>query len=295
MGVHLPDLLGDFSDVVQLRERLAAAEMRLASPDLSADGYNNGVALTNDQIHITYGFAGVLMTTEHATTHYRQANEDLTRKAKQGEAGTASLAATLAQDYDITHLTLLGRQTGDANHDVEHPFKERVKYMIAARMQRAHISLHGMTSGQVPDLEDERSFDLVVGVGDEPSESTMRLGIKVVQAAQAEGLRAGINVPFIKVIQRDGEYFRRVDGDGNDRPIVFSAAKPETVRSTAEKTSREQDLDVACVQVELAGALRVLPRHLERNERVTQLGPYTGYRVLSRVLTGISAKATVLE
>jgi hypothetical protein len=284
-GVYLPELGVDTLTLTELRTRLIYHETRLASPTLIRDGYDIGTATVDDEIGVRLGQAGIVLTTEHATTHYRKDAKTGVRTKKAFESGTAAVAALLAEEFSATHITMLGRQTGDANHDPQHPFKRLVGQLLTSSEEKhTLISVHGLVSGQVAKLDDERGYDVIVGVGEEPSNETAQLGNRIVTTAQSMGLHAGINTPLLKIISRDNKHYVRVDDEGSFSPISFAASSPRTVRSTAEAISKRTGQTIGCVQIELAGTLRLLHVDAERNERVKLLGAYMGYHVLAKTL-----------
>jgi hypothetical protein len=99
--------------------------------------------------------------------------------------GTGGLAETLAAFTASTALTVIGRQTGDPNWDVEiGPFKRAV----LERRDLMVVDLHG--------FKDEASEDLVIGLGPAPGPSVRELADRLLATAAAHGLSAKTGKPF---------------------------------------------------------------------------------------------------
>lgn len=99
--------------------------------------------------------------------------------------GTGGLAETLAELTGSAALTVIGRQTGDPNWDVEiGPFKRAVLETPGPVV----IDLHG--------FRDEASEDLIIGLGPHPSPAVRELADRLLAAAAAHGLSARTGKPF---------------------------------------------------------------------------------------------------
>lgn len=282
-GAHLSDMLIDNQLYPDVLSALDSHERRLASPDRSYDGYLQGVAIQEDQIHPGIGIADVMVSTEHATAHWRHRTNGTTR-FKEAETGLAGLGALLNEDIGATHLSMLGRQTSDPNYDPDHRYKAYAARLAQQGYAATFVSVHGMHSHHVSSLDDERSFDLVVGVGASPSPATAKLGDHIVATARQYGLRAGINEQFLRITQRGDDYFVETNEQGEYKTVSFRAASPRTVRSVIETAMSDAEVPVGCVQVELARTLRLVQSEVSRGEVADQLGPYLGYMVLAQAL-----------
>lgn len=215
-GLFLPTLDVVEAEVSNLVAQLHGFEQALASPTQKLADYVVGTAVTKDEMWIARGSTGIILSSEHGTTHRRRdPNSRFLRKRenKNPDTGVAALGQMAAGDLSATHATMLGRQTGDANNDLKHPFKDALKDLIDEG-HNTFVSIHGMKSGHVAGLEDERSFDVVVGIGNKPTPQTEWLSEQIVAVAEQFGLRVGINQPIMKIVEKDGYYHVRIDEDG---------------------------------------------------------------------------------
>jgi hypothetical protein len=281
-GVHLEipseweAALDDLTTLVEEGERL------MACPTLSRDEYDKGVAAYKNQVGIYPGTSGTIISTEHATTHWRKDPVTKKRENKRPDAGTAGLGAAVAAMTAASHVTMLGRQTGDPNNDERHPYKDRLRNLI--QPDQTFISLHGMCSGYVSALDDVRSLDILVGIGDDlPEPRTIKLGEQVVSIAEQLGLRAGVNQPLLNITEKEDKYFLEVDDDG--APVTRSFIGPAyTTRGAVEQHSKDQGLGVAAVQIELVSTLRLMPREVRRKGKIRQIGPALGCIAIQNIV-----------
>jgi hypothetical protein len=119
-----------------------------------------------------------LFTASHSVRSIRRG------QPKQADMGTGGLAETLAELTGSAALTVIGRQTGDANWDVEiGPFKQAV-----LDHGSVVVDLHG--------FKDEASEDLIVGLGPAPNQAVRELADRLLAAAAAHGLTAKAGKPF---------------------------------------------------------------------------------------------------
>jgi len=120
-----------------------------------------------------------LFTATHSVRSIRRG------QPKQADMGTGGLAETLAELTGSSALTVIGRQTGDPNWDVEPgPFKQAV-------LERRHlvvVDLHG--------FREELAEDLIIGLGPAPSPAVRELAERLLAAAAAHGLKARTGKPF---------------------------------------------------------------------------------------------------
>lgn len=99
--------------------------------------------------------------------------------------GTGGLAETLAELTSSTALTVIGRQTGDPNWDVEiGDFKREV----LRRPGLVVVDLHG--------FREELPEDLIVGLGPAPTLAVGELAARLLSVAATHGLRARTGRPF---------------------------------------------------------------------------------------------------
>ena len=99
--------------------------------------------------------------------------------------GTGGLAEALAQLTASTALTVLGRQTGDPNWDVE---LGAFKQAVLARRGLVIVDLHG--------FREERAEDLIIGLGPAPSKAVRELADRLIAIAGERGLVARTGAPF---------------------------------------------------------------------------------------------------
>ena len=99
--------------------------------------------------------------------------------------GTGGLAETLAELTGSTALTVVGRQTGDPNWDVE---VGAFKQAVLERPGLVVIDLHGFRA----ELEE----DLIVGLGPAPDASARQLAEALIDRCGAAGLVARTGKPF---------------------------------------------------------------------------------------------------
>jgi hypothetical protein len=99
--------------------------------------------------------------------------------------GTGGLAEALAELTGSTALTVLGRQTGDPNWDVE---LAAFKQEVLVRRGLVVIDLHG--------FREERAEDLILGLGPAPTQAVRELADRLIAIAAERGLVARTGAPF---------------------------------------------------------------------------------------------------
>jgi hypothetical protein len=182
------------------------------------------------------------------------------------------------------HIAMIGRQTGNANYDFGHPYKQHVQTLTLSHMPGIFLSLHGMKSGLVSDLQDDRPYDLLIGTGNNPNTASQVTAQTLVRIAEGLGLRAAINAQFLDIIRGDdGHYKQRVYRDGTPMTRVFTA--PDyTTRAAAQRAADAAGYNIPALQLEFAGNLRIWPRKgLEGSK--AQVGPYLGWKVLQQTMS----------
>lgn len=254
----------DEADREQVFDRVLAAESRVC-PSRRRDDYETGAARTPNELEITTGARPVLLTAEHATH----------RSTGMADYGTYGLSSVVRHDTDSSLIAAIGRQTGDANKDETHPLKDAMKPLLAA----GHLSVHGMFSGRVAALDDPRTFNVLFGIGDKPSEATKDFIDKALETAKQLGLRAGVNHP---VIQYEKDRVTPKYVDGALKTITFAAKKPGTTRSFSQREATNDDFVAA--QIEFSPSVCLLPLDYAYRFRVKQesVGVYLGYTLLQK-------------
>ncbi len=104
---------------------------------------------------------------------------------KQADMGTGGLAEALAELTGSTAITVVGRQTGDPNWDVE---LGAFKREVLARRQLVVVDIHG--------FREEREEDLIIGLGPAPSTAVRELADRLIAIAGERGLVARSGAPF---------------------------------------------------------------------------------------------------
>ncbi len=99
--------------------------------------------------------------------------------------GTGGLAETLAELTASTSLTVVGRQTGDPNWDVE----------IGA-FKREVLGRPGLVVVDVHGFREDLPEDLILGLGPAPSPAVRQLASRLLAVAAAHGLAARTGRPF---------------------------------------------------------------------------------------------------
>lgn len=268
---ELPD-----TEAAEVYERIEAAERQVASPDRTKAGYEYGVAQVADQPQVALGTSPVLLSTEHATDQRRFNPQTNERERKDGDWGVGGLARVLHEDTGATYATLLGRQTGDANNDPEHPFKDLLGSLIISEKPSLIAPLHSVGTGKVSDLTDKKAFDVFIGIGEQPTSQSQQFADILMAEARNYDLRAGINERFIKMASvKEGR--PKLGPDGRLAYVSYSASGAGTTRVYAEGIAAEQRLEAAAVQIELSSLLTILPVNFERDRRTRVMGVYVGY------------------
>jgi hypothetical protein len=104
---------------------------------------------------------------------------------KHADMGTGGLAETLAELTGSTALTVVGRQTGDPNWDLE---IGAFKQVVLERPGVIVVDVHGFRA----ELEE----DLIIGLGPAPDATVRELAQDLVGLAAAAGLVARTGKPF---------------------------------------------------------------------------------------------------
>lgn len=262
------------ADAKDIYDRITEHEARLASPDLSEKGYEQGTAIIDNALYTVRGMTSGLLTAEHATAQQREG------AVKDADWGTAGLGQVVHEDSGASFIAAIGRQAGDANFDTEHPVKSEIRSIMEDEHPLVIAGLHGMASGKFAELTDTHAFDIFIGIGNTPSENSVRLSDAVRDIASDLGLRVGINQAFIKtsanlpVLKEDGNFVKN----------NFKAATDNTSRSYEERVAQELSYDPALLQVELSALLRRMPEGLELDPKSRVMGAYLGYLVLLRTI-----------
>lgn len=285
---YLPSL--PVEEAETLYTRLDTAERALIAPNRQTDEYKLGTASYEDELLVKEADRQLLLTSEHAATRIRR-DQKGTRGVK-ADYGTGALGSVLQEDTHASFMMPLGRQTGDANSDVEHKLKRAMLPFLQAPDNQGHFSLHGMDPARIGDLSDERGYSIMLGVGDHPSSQTLNLVEAIMQRAKEYKLRVGVNQPVLRFEANSDETLKKPDG--TPRTITFAAKSAGTTRTFAQNTSEALGKPLATVQFEIGAALRLLPEdHPNYPGRDAQrIGTYAGYlfmRDCAELITGVTA------
>lgn len=121
--------------------------------------------------------SGLLFSAPHEVAQLRDGTE------KVAERGTADLAFALAGITGASGLATVGRQAGDPNWDLNHPYINTARGLAGTA---PIIDLHMMRP---------RGPDICIGLGPEPALSD-GLWRPLLEEAVQSGLRASVNWPF---------------------------------------------------------------------------------------------------
>jgi len=132
-----------------------------------------------DALRLTGTPGRYLFTATHSVRSIRRG------QPKQADMGTGGLAETLAELTASEALTVIGRQTGDANWDVE---IGAFKQAVLARPGVIVVDLHG--------FREELQDDMITGLGPAPNQAIRELASGLVAATTRHGLVARTGKPF---------------------------------------------------------------------------------------------------
>lgn len=263
--VQIPDAKSQ-----EITERIEEAE-REFSPDASEAGYKAGSATKPDELKIIEGQAPVLLTAEHATEHIRGG------EAKEADWGTGGLMSVLATDHGTFGIAPLGMQTGDANHEGDHQIKRESGLIIVQKGMKIALSLHGIGPTKYITQEQmaaARSSDIAVGIGDNPTDTSLEFAHWLEEEARDLDLRLDINPWYMSLAGGQPKI-----KDDIPLRVSFRAAKAHTSRSHMQEAATESGLILPIAQIELASSLRVQPGRQSDFERV-----YKAYILLSEAI-----------
>ncbi len=273
---HLPELPESEADIVF--QRIREAEQKHAAPRFLVEDYDDGVAQSEDELLVVDGLARVILTAEHATRQMR--TRDNVTKTKEPDYGTAGLGTILQEDTDEALIIALGRQTGDANDDPEHPLKDQLGRLVYLPSSHAHLSLHQSGRTQVEKLTDQKSFGVMVGIGNDPTPETLENAEKMVEIGKKYDVRVGINQPFIKMEPKAPvrPIFKE---DGILKTVTFAAANPNTTRAFSQQKAADLNKPFSALQAELSNVLLHAPLDWKNNpgEKSQRMGVYLGYLI----------------
>ncbi len=244
--VQLPEPRAD-----EITARILEAE-RAYSPEVSAEGYRAGTASKADDLEVIGGTEPTLITAEHATDHIRD------DRAKEGDWGTGGFTKILATDHGTWAITPIGKQTGDANYDPEHPIKAEAGLIIAQQGIKLAMTIHAIGGGKF--LTESKkdlgvSADMAIGIGSKPTDASTEFAEWLHDKAREFGLKADIN-PWYLTFDSEGEIKTK---DMLPLRNSFTASKGRTTRASYQARATEAGLIIPIAQLELGPDLRVGP------------------------------------
>lgn len=283
VSIYAPKLAGPNPAITEIYKRILEAEEEIA-PD---GDYEVGSAKVDDDLLIMHGLCQVLLTAEHATIQKRQLTDRLW--VKDADMGIGGLAKVVAEVTQSAAIVAIGRQTGDANFDPEHPLKTAMKEVIEHPQNRAHLSLHMLDRGRVVHPHEVQGDYIQLGIGNKPSEATLELKDRLVEIAGDLELKIGVNAPHINF---DNEHRLVRDEEGEVKTITFDGTGKGTTRTFSAKLAKKLGKrdDFAAVQIEINEVLLV-----KQNDEVAfptqadrKLGTYLGYEFVKRAAQGVA-------
>lgn len=253
-------------------EQVIEAE-RLVAPTLHREDYREGTAKIADEVKVLMGSGSLLLSADHATDPIRcgvvHAGAD---------HGTAGLVGVLRDYGHGTAVVPLGRQTGNANADLNHPLKAALTRHINGK--RGFLSIHGMMPGKFTHQYDQTEVHGVLGLGYRYNEETHDIAGEAIRRIRDEtGLRVVI---------------------GNESRLYLPNALPQLMKDevgvikysqlaavgvgTTTNHIRSLSSSTPAMQVELSRAIRFLPKDMEyRDPEAARIGVYMGLLVVRRL------------
>jgi len=284
---ELPDQAAQEAyDLVEAWERFLLVSplpgMPLPEVPFAKVHYNQGKATTDNALEFV-GHGPVLMEAQHASDPVRKQ----TGMREAADHGTAGLAAAVAVHGMGRAIIPVGRQTGNANVNPEHPIKAAVSEEMASGAYEGFMSIHGKIPGRAIDLRDRTEVHAVIGLGRDPQDSSLELAEMLTTRAKVElGLRLVIGnfTPQLRYKERpnyDGRAFRdRVNrlawDNAADLPALstLAAASPNSTTTYAQ----EHFPSVPAMQLEISRSLRLTPHERDKGARI--MGVYLGYSLV---------------
>jgi hypothetical protein len=269
----------------EIHDRLSGLEREIVSTT-----HNNGSAEVDDEILRIKGSSGVLLTAEHATKQKRRIDENEETITKGADAGTGALCNSVAIDTNSDALIALGRQTGDPNWDMRHPFKEAIGEIVAIPCTKSHLAIHGLARAHASNFYDDRGFKVLLGVGENPSEATRTLVYDyLVPLAHDLDLRVGVNQPFLLFDQEAKA--PRFNKDGTVAREIYMAPDYTTVGYSRQKAIDYGKSDeFSAVEVELSSVIRPRRIFVEQfpTQRDAEVGAYLGYNFVLKAAESVA-------
>jgi len=250
--------------------------------------YVTGTALEPDEITVLgMQYNAGLASADHATKPVREKNPE--HGADHGTAGIVHLLA--ARDH-TTAIIPVGRQTGNANVDVDHPLKNAMSLLLPSRA--GFLSVHGMEPGKLTAVSDRTEIHGVIGLGGneelgtEPNEQSWLIAEQLQAFAAELGLRVivGNTTRYNVIDEVTGNIV--VDEETNQPKIGprLAARDEGSTTNHAYKIMQGTGIEVPAFQIELTRLLRLIPSDFENgwhaNKKSRIMGVYMGYLLAQR-------------
>lgn len=272
----------------EIHDEIESYERQFASPNLLIDEYLNGVAEHPDQFKEVKKEDEpnpIIFTAEHATNTVRKA----TGKLGYPDVGTAGLAAALAIRYGVG-LIMVGRQTGNAATDEDHP----IKPLISQYLSDAHgfLSVHGMGYGKFINASDRTEIQAVMGLGIDPSEELYDFAVDIKRMAkEALGLYVTIGNDDYFYEQKPNSIEPKIsEKDGNLYQSRLAALNPNSTTNFVHGKLNVYGY-VPAFQIEITNLLRLTPEDKYPKDRVSKvIGVAMGYKLLESIVKSIKLK-----
>ena len=253
-------------------DRVAEAE-RLVAPTLRREDYREGTAQFPDEVRVLMGEGALLLSADHATDPMRR------NAVHEGaDHGTAGLVGVLHDEGYGTAVMPVGRQTGNANADLDHPLKAQLTKRINGK--QGFLSVHGMMPGKFTHQYDETEVHGVIGLGAGYDEAAYDIASDAAKHISDEtGLRVVIGNDSRLYLPNALPQLIR-DEDGNIKYSQLAAVGVGTTTNHVRSVSPA----TPAMQIELSRAIRFLPEGMEyRDPRAARIGVYMGLLVTRRL------------
>ncbi|HTK39831.1 MAG TPA: hypothetical protein VL362_03110 [Patescibacteria group bacterium] len=279
---ELPD-----SQATHTYEQLQSYE-RFVAPTDHIDEYRDGSAVEADEILTLPRSGPLLLSADHATNPIRKA----TAQMGHADHGTAGLALLLGDEMQASVVLPQGRQSGNANVDLEHPLKTQLAVLLPAH--QAFLSVHGMKPGKFVHPFDATEIHAVLGLGTDPSEYMLDTAHDIRRRLRTDyGLRVtvGGEEPFFDDPDMTGRLTYADDGSVIHAPRLAAAGEGSTTNFVRRHA---QNADFPALQVELSRSLRLVPRELEyRDARQKIMAVYLGYLAVREISTIVTETSEI--
>jgi len=271
-------------ELIELHDRIVAAERRLITPNLLYEEYEAGTAEGPDHIELVRGVTpGHLFTAEHATSPFVVVDKETNRKEYRfPDRGTGGLAAVLGEDFG-TALIMRGQQTSNVPSDPNHPIKPMIREEL--RTATGFLAVHGKNPGMFVRSSDPTEIHACIGLGDNPSDALHEFARTVVRTAGEDlGLYVVISNDQPAYIQESGSTKLKREKDGTAKLSQLAALGAGKTPNFSRRVLKEFKRDVPTMQIELTDLLRLTPGNDKKDRVATTIGVALGYKLFQKVV-----------